>query len=161
MYVDMRFKGISAYVGIGILLMLLSIVGCSSKELNKEKVFVELSSEQTGIGFANNLTENDSVNYFNYMYIYMGGGVAIGDINNDGLADVYLTGNMVENKLYLNQGDLKFRDITGNSGVGGDSRWVTGVTMGDANQDGWLDIYVSVSGKWTTTKNLLYIRTYM
>tara|TARA_R110000823_G_scaffold211018_1_gene341390 strand:- start:3343 stop:6693 length:3351 start_codon:yes stop_codon:yes gene_type:complete len=157
MYVDMRFKGISAYVGIGILLMLLSIVGCSSKELNKEKVFVELSSEQTGIGFANNLTENDSVNYFNYMYIYMGGGVAIGDINNDGLADVYLTGNMVENKLYLNQGDLKFRDITGNSGVGGDSRWVTGVTMGDANQDGWLDIYVSVSGKWTTTKNLLYI----
>ncbi|MEX0882923.1 MAG: VCBS repeat-containing protein, partial [Cyclobacteriaceae bacterium] len=120
-------------------------------------MFTELSSDESGIDFENYLTENDSVNYFNYMYIYMGGGVAIGDLNNDGLQDIYLTGNMVENKLYLNKGNLKFEDITHVAGAGGDSRWVTGVTMGDANQDGWLDIYVSVSGKWETTKNLLFI----
>ncbi|MEX2592919.1 MAG: VCBS repeat-containing protein [Anditalea sp.] len=134
-------------------------LNCSSpdKGENQEQIFTELQSKRTGIHFANNLTENDSINYFNYMYIYMGGGVAIGDLNNDGLPDVYLTGNMVENKLYLNKGNLTFEDITQTAGVAGDDRWVTGVTMGDANQDGWLDIYVSVSGKWTTTKNLLFI----
>ncbi len=120
-------------------------------------MFTEVPAEKTGIDFANNLTENDSVNYFNYMYIYMGGGVATGDLNNDGLSDIYFTGNMVENRLYLNRGDLKFEDVTVQADVGGDDRWVTGVTLGDANQDGWLDIYVSVSGKWATTKNLLYI----
>ncbi|WP_373518144.1 VCBS repeat-containing protein, partial [Pricia sp.] len=103
------------------------------------------------------LQENDSVNYFNYIQIYMGGGVAIGDVNNDGLQDLYFTGNMVDNKLYLNKGNFEFQDITVTAGVEADNRWVTGVTMGDANQDGWLDIYVSVSGKWQTTKNLLYI----
>ncbi|MBJ6367464.1 VCBS repeat-containing protein [Snuella sedimenti] len=127
------------------------------RESKNEKLFAALTAQQTGVNFANNLTENDSINYFEYMYIYMGGGVAIGDVNNDGLQDIYFTGNMVENKLYLNQGGLKFKDITEEAKVAGDDRWVTGVTMGDANQDGWLDIYVSVSGKWTTTKNLLYI----
>ena len=157
MNVDMRINFTGIVKAIGIFLMILSFSRCGIGELTEEKIFVEKPSGHTGISFANNLFENDSVNYFNYMYIYMGGGVAIGDVNNDGLADVYFTGNMVENKLYLNQGNLKFKDITKDSGVGGDSRWVTGVTMGDANQDGWLDIYVSVSGKWTTTKNLLYI----
>ncbi len=97
------------------------------------------------------------MNYWNYMDMYMGGGVAIGDFNNDGLADIYFTGNMVENKLYLNKGDLKFEDITKHANVGGDDRWMTGVTLGDANQDGWLDIYICASGIWATTKDLLYI----
>ncbi|GAB3650224.1 VCBS repeat-containing protein [Echinicola sediminis] len=141
------------------LLVSATLVSCErSAEFGAaDKLFTEVSPRHSGIEFANTLSENDSINYFNYMYIYMGGGVAIGDLNKDGLPDVYLTGNMVENKLYLNKGDLAFEDITQAAKVGGDNRWVTGVTMGDANQDGWLDIYVSVSGKWTTTKNLLFI----
>ncbi|WP_345004792.1 VCBS repeat-containing protein [Snuella lapsa] len=143
---------------IGVLFIAISCFCCKqiTKNVN-EKIFVEVPVDKSGVSFENNLTENDSINYFNYMYIYMGGGVAIGDLNKDGLQDIYFTGNMVENKLYLNQGNLKFKDITEEAKVAVDDRWVTGVTMGDANQDGWLDIYVSVSGKWATTKNLLYI----
>ncbi|MEN7550781.1 VCBS repeat-containing protein [Rapidithrix thailandica] len=143
------------------MLLLFIITGCISCNPEREqlpsKIFDEMAPERSGIHFANTLTENDSVNYFNYMYIYMGGGVAIGDLNNDGLPDIYFTGNMVENKLYLNKGNLQFEDITQKARVAADDRWVTGVTLGDANQDGWLDIYVSVSGKWASTKNLLFI----
>lgn len=129
----------------------------SSGEMAIMSIFDQLSPEQTGVLFSNNLKEDSIINYFTYPYIYMGGGVAVGDVNNDGLQDFFLTGNMVENKLYLNKGDLKFEDVTSQSRVGGDDRWATGVTMADVNADGWLDIYVSVSGKFTTTKNLLYI----
>ncbi len=121
------------------------------------KIFHQLSPQESGIAFANNLKEDTIINYFTYPYIYMGGGVAVGDVNNDGLPDIYFTGNMVENKLYLNKGDLHFEDITEQAKVGADDRWVTGVTMADVNADGWLDIYVSVSGKFATTKNLLYL----
>ncbi len=139
-------------------LCLCTLFFCScDRETKMDTLFLEVSPERSGITFSNTLTENDSINYFNYMYIYMGGGVAVGDLNNDGLPDIYFTGNMVKNKLYLNQGNLGFKDVTEEAGVGGDNRWMTGVTMGDANQDGWLDIYVSVSGKWGTTENLLYI----
>ncbi len=123
-------------------------------------IFKSLSVEQSGVGFSNDLKEDSIINYFTYPYIYMGGGVATGDLNNDGFADLFLTGNMVENKLYLNQGikgQPAFTDVTTTAGVGGDDRWVTGVTMADVNGDGWLDIYVSVSGKFATKKNLLYL----
>lgn len=131
---------------------------CSkSKEGDKKGLFEKLEMTTTGIDFNNMIKENDSVNYFEYMPIYLGGGVAIGDVNNDGLQDIYFTGNMVQNKLYLNKGGFRFKDITKEAGVGLDDHWITGVTMGDANQDGWLDIYVSVSGKWKSTKNLLFI----
>jgi hypothetical protein len=121
------------------------------------QIFTQLSPERSGVDFTNYLIEDSVVNYFTYPYIYMGGGVAVGDVNNDGLQDLYFTGNQVENKLYLNQGDLTFKDITDHAGVAGDNRWVTGVTMADVNHDGLMDIYVSVSGKWTTTNNLLYL----
>lgn len=126
-------------------------------EVNAPKVFTKIAKSVSNIQFSNDLKEDSIVNYFTYPYIYMGGGVATGDINNDGLPDVYFTGNMVENKLYLNKGELNFEDITETAGVSGDDRWMTGVTMADVNADGWLDIYVSVSGKFTTKKNLLYI----
>ena len=140
-------------------LMLIFNCGREKQKVGKNDVdlFEKVIAERSGIDFSNNITENDSINYFSYLYIYMGGGVAIGDFNNDGLQDIYLTGNMVDNKLYLNKGNLQFEDITKSAGVAGDNRWVTGVTLGDANQDGWLDIYVSVSGKWVTRKNLLFI----
>ena len=121
------------------------------------KIFQQLTSKESGLTFSNNLKEDSIINYFTYPYIYMGGGVAIGDVNKDGLQDIYFSGNMVENKLYLNKGNLKFEDITKIANVASDDRWVTGVTMSDVNGDGWMDIYVSVSGKFATTKNQLFI----
>jgi len=144
---------------IKILMLFISslvLIGCSTKE-SDEKIFTTLHHTDTGIDFSNNLTENDSLNYFTYNYIYMGGGVATGDINNDGLIDIFFTGNQVSNKLYLNKGNLKFEDITKKAGIAGDSRWYTGVTMADVNADGYLDIYCSVGGKFGPKNNELYI----
>lgn len=130
------------------------------KEASKptpEAIFETLEASNSGIDFTNALTENDSLNYFTYSYLYMGGGVAVGDINNDGLKDIFFTGNQVSNKLYLNKGNLQFEDITENAGVSGDDRWYTGVTMADVNADGYLDIYCSVAGKFSPKENQLYI----
>ncbi|MGH2564516.1 MAG: FG-GAP repeat domain-containing protein, partial [Ginsengibacter sp.] len=104
-----------------------------------------LSSSTTHIDFVNNLEPNDSLGILNYIYYYNGGGVAIGDINNDGLPDIYFTANSKgHNKLYLNKGDFKFEDITDKAGVAGSADWCTGATMADVNGDGLLDIYVCV-----------------
>jgi hypothetical protein len=149
---------------LSVFVIVLFFFSCGKNETTSEthnstitKIFKQLSPQESGLTFSNNLKEDSIVNYFTYPYIYMGGGVAIGDVNNDGLQDIYFTGNMVGNKLYLNKGDLKFEDITDQAKVASDDRWVTGVTMTDVNADGWLDIYVSVSGKFTTTKNQLFI----
>ncbi len=143
-------------------MVVLALWSCtkSSENLNSNtvvKIFESLNSDKTGILFSNNLVENDSLNYLSFPYIYMGGGVSAGDINNDGLIDLYFTGNMVENKLYLNKGNLKFEDISETANVLGDQRWFTGVTMADVNNDGYLDIYCSVGGKFSLKSNLLYI----
>ena len=141
-----------------VLIAVLLLANCSKKiEAVEGKIFKALNATETGIGFSNNLTENDSLNYFTYSYLYMGGGIATGDINNDGLLDIYFTGNQVPNKLYLNKGNLKFEDITEKAGVAGDSRWYTGVTMADINGDGFLDMYCSVGGKFTPKNNQLFI----
>lgn len=141
-----------------LVIIVLSLYSCEkTSTIETNKIFESLNSEQTGIDFNNILTENDSLNYFTYGYIYMGGGVSAGDINNDGLIDLYFTGNMVPNKLYLNKGNMKFEDISIKAGVAGDDRWYTGVTMADVNGDGYLDIYCSVGGKFKTKKNVLYI----
>ena len=145
---------------VNILVFLMLLTGCQPSEettTNSSTHFTPLSAENSGITFANTIVENDTLNYFTFPYLYMGGGVAVGDINNDGLDDVFLTGNMVKNRLYLNEGNGQFTDVTDAAGVGGDDRWYTGATLADVNGDGWLDIYVCVSGQYTTTENQLYI----
>ncbi len=138
--------------------ILIILFSCNNKNTDSNsKIFKDLNHSNTGINFSNNLIENDSLNYFTYGYIYMGGGVSAGDINNDGLIDLYFTGNMVPNKLYLNKGNMKFEDISDKAGVSGDNRWFTGVTMADVNSDGFLDIYCSVGGKFKPKENLLFI----
>ncbi|HFA48121.1 MAG TPA: CRTAC1 family protein, partial [Bacteroidetes bacterium] len=158
----MKKRQITNTIIFGIILFLSSCTNepkqnHSEDAKNMQPIFQKLSPSESGITFSNNLKEDSVINYFTYPYIYMGGGVAIGDFNNDGLQDIYFTGNMVSNKLFLNKGNLNFEDITDISGTGGDSRWATGATTADVNADGWLDIYVSVSGKFATTKNMLFI----
>ena len=131
-------------------------------EKTVENTFVRLNSTQTGISFENTNTETYEVNYMTYENIFNGGGVAVGDINNDGLDDIYFTGNMVSDKLYLNEGDMQFKDVTStalNSDLAKEG-WHTGVSMVDINHDGWLDIYVCRSGWYTDPNqraNLLFI----
>ncbi|MBX7139976.1 MAG: VCBS repeat-containing protein [Chitinophagales bacterium] len=116
-------------------------------------LFAPVPVSQSNIGFKNQLTESVDLNIITYEYFFNGGGVAAGDINNDGLIDLYFTGNMVPDKLYLNKGNLQFEDITNSAGVGGHDGWKTGVTMADVNGDGWLDIYVCYSGKDSLHRN--------
>ncbi|HLO61228.1 MAG TPA: VCBS repeat-containing protein [Bacteroidales bacterium] len=116
-----------------------------------------MSSAQTHIDFNNALTESDTFNYFLFSYMYMGGGVSVADFNNDGFCDIYFTGNMVGNRLYLNTGNLEFKDVTDESHTAGDTRWMLGSTVCDINNDGWKDIYVSVSGLRDNCRNMLFI----
>jgi hypothetical protein len=137
-------------------LVLLILNSCNSKE----PLFEEVSSSKTNIDFANNLQKNKEVNILYYLYYYNGGGVSTGDINNDGLPDIYFTANSQgNNKLYLNKGNLEFEDITEAAGVEGSSDWCSGVTMADVNGDGFLDIYVSAVAEFRGLKgrNELYI----
>ena len=139
------------------ILLFASIAFVSCDNSANQNQFTLLSSNDTGVDFTNQLNEDNEINYFTYPYIYMGGGVSVGDINNDDLDDIFFTGNMTKNRLYLNKGDLKFEDITDSSGSGGDDRWYTGSTMIDINNDGLLDIYVSVAGLDGIKNNELYI----
>ena len=139
-------------------MLMLLLIGCSAEApMMKPPLFMKTSAIHSGITFKNTLKETEALNYFNYSSIYFGGGVAVGDINNDGLIDVFFTGNQVENKLYLNKGNLQFEDITASSKISGDQRWYTGVTMVDINNDGFLDIYCSVAGKTGIKNNQLFI----
>src|SRR6266498_3933871 len=132
--------------------------GCSHEQ--NRPLLKLLSPAQTGVTFANTITTNDSVNAQTDVYVYNGGGVAVGDIDNDGLPDIFFTGNMVSSRLYLNQGDMRFADITESAGVATHG-WASGVSMVDINHDGYLDIYVSVSGaegsKGKDRANLLFL----
>lgn len=111
----------------------------------KDIMFTTIPSSHSNITFKNIVEETPDFNFLNYSYIYNGGGVAVGDINNDGLEDIYFTSNQNSNALYLNKGNFVFEDITKSSGVQDDNGWSTGVTMIDINNDGWLDIYVCKS----------------
>ncbi|MEQ1585752.1 MAG: VCBS repeat-containing protein [Cyclobacteriaceae bacterium] len=134
------------------------LFSCQS-ETSEKTLFTELSSDQTGINFTNNLTFDQQFNIYTYRNFYNGGGVALGDINKDGLIDIYLTANQGANRLYLNKGNFTFEDITEKAGVAGTKAWSTGVSMADVNGDGWLDIYVCNSGdvKGDNKENELFI----
>src|SRR6478735_11655464 len=120
-----------------LLLFIFSLFLLTGWSQNTNTLFKLLPSAQTGIAFNNTISESDSFNILNQANIYNGGGVGIGDFNKDGLMDIYLAGNMVSNKLYLNKGNLKFDDITNAAGVSGDGNWCTGISVVDINKDGW------------------------
>ncbi len=149
--------------GFGFFLLIMGLFSCGGKtERKSENQFVSLPSSQTGITFENKNTETNKVNYLTYENFFNGGGVAVGDVNNDGLSDIYLTANMEEDKLYINQGNMQFKDV---SSTAFDTQllkegWHTGVTMVDINNDGHLDIYVCRSGWYQDPKmrsNLLFV----
>jgi len=133
----------------------LGLLGCSTKKSGDqpaayspppEALFETLPPSATGINFANNVVDDADFNIFSYRNFYNGAGVAIGDVNKDGLPDVFLTANQGDNKLFLNKGNFKFEDITAQAGVAGQRGWSTGVTFADVNGDGWVDIYVCNAG---------------
>ena len=144
------------------LITFLILTGCGSSETGEKPaepigppLFTLLSPDQSGVTFANNLTEGLNTNVLMYEYFYNGGGVAIGDLNNDGLEDIYFSGNMVPNQLYLNKGNLKFTDVTATAGVAGrEGPWRTGVAMADVNGDGRLDLFLSYSGSLPAFKRI-------
>ncbi len=126
--------------------IILVLVSCTEKSIKNHPLFV-LKDSTIGISFENGLVYDETFNPYVYRNFYNGGGVAIGDINNDGLEDIYFTGNMENNKLYLNRGGWKFDDITEKAGVTCPDVWSTGATFADVNGDGFLDLYVCKSGK--------------
>ncbi|SNR44252.1 Repeat domain-containing protein [Lutibacter agarilyticus] len=150
---------------VGVLLLMHGLITCnqtSKKPISTEinTLFSLVDDSKSNIHFVNKVEENLRFNFINYSYIYNGGGVAVGDINNDGLDDLYFTSNQESNKLYLNKGNFEFQDITEKSATSDAKGWSTGVTMVDINNDGYLDIYVCKSGSLQNhelRKNKLFI----
>ncbi|MEO6850265.1 MAG: VCBS repeat-containing protein, partial [Mucilaginibacter sp.] len=142
------------YVIILFFLCMLGLFSCK-----KPTLFQQITSSHSGIDFNNAITESDSINPLDIVNIYNGGGIGVGDFNNDGLQDLYFAGNMVSNRLYLNRGNFKFEDITDKAGVSGMGRWGRGVAVVDINNDGLMDIYVSntIYADSARRYNLLYI----
>ena len=140
---------LKSQIGIVLTAIILVLISCTNKiqekehvEKRKEYLFEALLPKEIGIDFRNVVKEDSIHNILNYIYYYNGGGVAVGDVNNDSLPDLFFVGNQVPNKLFLNQGDFKFTEIAKKAGIAGNASWNTGVTMVDINADGWLDIYV-------------------
>ncbi|MEM9075841.1 MAG: VCBS repeat-containing protein [Bacteroidota bacterium] len=131
---------------------------CEQKQ-EKKKLFKKRNASETGVSFKNQLTDTPELNILTYLYFYNGAGVATGDFNNDGLADLYFTSNQESDLLYLNEGNFKFKDITKAANIDNSDGWTTGVTHVDINNDGWLDIYICKVGNYQSLKgkNLLYV----
>ena len=142
---------------------LISVANFFSCHNEKKHPTLFTLEENTGIHFLNNVENTKDFNIFTYRNFYNGGGVAIGDINNDSLPDVFMASNMGANKLYLNKGNFKFEDISVRAGIEEQGKWNTGVVMVDINADGWLDIYVCNAGfnKWKNKEgNKLFINNH-
>lgn len=140
-----------------LLLLVLFITSCNTET----PIFEQLTVEESGIDFSNRIAENDSINILSYDYVYNGGGVGIADFNNDGLQDVFFSANQAGNRLYINEGNMKFKDISVTAGISGNKKWCTSAITVDINNDGWMDIYVPASstnkGSAVSRENLLYI----
>src|ERR1700743_3796859 len=126
--------------------LLLFVISC---ERPANTVFTALPASQTHVDFRNDIKEDENFNILTYEYLYNGGGVAGGDVNGDGLPDLYFTANTGPGKLYLNKGNMQFEDVTDKAGVAGRKGWKTGAVMADVNGDGLMDIYVCHSGEGT------------
>jgi enediyne biosynthesis protein E4 len=138
-------------------LFILLLLLCQCQQ--NKTLFTQLPAEETGITFSNRIAENDTLNILTFEYVYNGGGVGIGDFNGDGKPDVYFTGNTVANKLYLNEGNFKFRDVTQTAKATGEGRWCSGVSVVDINHDNLPDLYVSATARKAAAdrRNLLYV----
>ena len=126
-------------------------MACSSPK--NPPVFEVLSTKNTGVDFTNKLTPTNQFNVFHYMYFYNGAGIAAGDFNNDGLIDLFFASNQGQNKIYLNTGNMHFKDVTNEAHIPNDSGWSTGVSVVDINNDGLLDLYVCRVGKYEVLKS--------
>src|SRR5947209_8078198 len=127
----MRSRSRTHFLRSAFVLAAFGSYGCKATPLSEPALFEQLSSARTGVSFANHLPEDTTFNILNYLYYYNGGGVAVGDVNNDGLPDLYFTSNLGPNRLYLNRGNYRFEDVTLQAGVADSIGWKTGVTMAD------------------------------
>jgi len=164
-----KTKSCFDYFGLFFMLLFILISSCNrntkiekqDKSSENKKVFSKVSAEESGLFFKNTIKEDISTmeNLFNYDYFYNGAGVGIADLNNDGLNDVFFCGNQVENKLFINNGQLNFTDISKKANINNGKNWANGITFVDINNDGWLDIYISQGGPKSRQerKNLLFI----
>ncbi|HLO81167.1 MAG TPA: VCBS repeat-containing protein, partial [Chitinophagaceae bacterium] len=143
---------ISPYLRSCAILLLLIVLTDFDSFSQEKTLFSKQPSAETGILFQNKLVETPELNIITYEYFYNGGGVVAGDFNNDGLVDLFFTANLLPNKLYINQGNWKFTDITRTSGAGGRRGWKTGASVADVNGDGFLDIYVCYSGDMDSSR---------
>lgn len=145
----------SYYHYAALLLAVFFISSCQSRKT----LFERIPASQSGLYFNNRIQESDSINVLNYEYLYNGGGVAVADFNNDGRQDLYFTGNEIGNRLYLNEGNMKFKDVTKESGTGGEGKWCSGVAVVDINNDGLPDLYVCATGSKNPAmrRNILYV----
>lgn len=159
MYAERLWKRVGRMARIGVAVVCFCLSGCDKPAGPPSKTLFVETGKESGINFINQLTFDNDFNIYTYRNYYNGGGVALGDINNDGQIDVYLTANMAPNRLFLNKGDFKFEDITDRAGVAGSKAWSTGVSMADVNGDGFIDIYVCNSGdvKGDSKHNELFI----
>ncbi|MCG8388956.1 MAG: VCBS repeat-containing protein, partial [Cytophagales bacterium] len=146
-----------------ILLITFSYWGASCSqpgETSQDPLFIPVPADHSGIDFVNLLFEDEALNIITFEYFYNGAGVGVGDINNDGLQDLFFSANMTGSKLYLNQGNFVFEDITQAAGINTQGKWATGISMVDINQDGWMDIYLCYAGPYADPSpraNELYI----
>ena len=127
---------------------------CVLQAQKQHSLFTLMTPKQTGVSFLNEIKEDDSLNVFAYEYLYNGAGVGIGDFNNDGWNDIFFSGNTSANKLFLNEKNFQFNDISAAANISGNGTWSTGVSLADINGDGLLDIYVCHSGKFNDPQQL-------